>query len=57
MIKCSCCGKDISEEARTCPHCGQPTEYKKASDANTAKGVWDLLWWIIGAVVICAIIG
>lgn len=57
MIKCVCCGKDISSEARICPNCGQPTEYKKTTDANTAKGIWDFLWLIIGAVVLCAIIG
>lgn len=57
MIKCSCCGKDISEEARTCPHCGQPTEYKKTSDAQNFQGCSTILWWIIVAVVLCAIIG
>lgn len=57
MIKCSCCGKDISEEARTCPHCGQPTEYKKTSDAQNFQGCSTILGWIVVAVVLCAIIG
>lgn len=24
LIKCSACNRDISSEAATCPHCGQP---------------------------------
>ena len=55
MIKCSCCGNDISEEAKVCPHCGQPTEYKKSSDANTFNGVTNILSWIIVLVIACAI--
>jgi len=55
MIKCPCCGKEISEEAKVCPHCGQPTEYKKTSDANTFNGVTNILSWIIVLVIACAI--
>lgn len=53
MIKCSCCGKSISEEAKLCPHCGQPTEYKKENDKHTGN----VIFWIIVVVVLCAIIG
>lgn len=53
MIKCSCCGKDISEEAKVCPHCGQPTEYKKQTAANT----FNAIYWIIALGILCAIIG
>lgn len=29
LIKCSGCGKDISEHAKACPHCGQPKWHQK----------------------------
>lgn len=53
MINCTCCGKEISEEATRCPHCGQPTAYKKAK--NTAT--FNAIYWIIAIIVLCAIIG
>lgn len=37
MIKCSECGKDISDNATACPHCGCPMEdiRKELTDAGT----------------------
>ncbi len=52
-IICSCCGKEISPEAKVCPHCGQPTAYKK----NLDKTRFDFIYWLIAAIIICAIIG
>lgn len=31
LIKCGECGKEISDEALVCPHCGIPTMKKKGS--------------------------
>lgn len=55
MIKCSCCGKEISEEARVCPNCGQPTEYKKKRDESTSNTVASIIYWIIVLVIAAAI--
>ncbi len=27
LVKCHSCGKEISSEAKTCPHCGEPDPY------------------------------
>ena len=29
LIKCSECGKEVSDKAKTCPNCGNPTQNKK----------------------------
>lgn len=31
LIKCSECGKDISSEAKACPHCGAKPQYKPSA--------------------------
>lgn len=33
LTSCRCCGGRVSNEAQTCPHCGQP---KPAREATTA---------------------
>ena len=36
LIKCSECGKEISDKATTCPNCGSPTvSFEKAKEENT----------------------
>ena len=37
LIKCSDCGSQISQEAKTCPKCGAPT----------LNGKLNALWWEI----------
>lgn len=27
LVHCNACGKEISDAAQTCPHCGQPDPY------------------------------
>ena len=40
LIRCSECGKEISDKANTCPHCGAPVE-KSETAAETPKAkVW-----------------
>ena len=34
LIKCKECGKEISEEARTCPNCGAKTDITKKKEEN-----------------------
>tara|TARA_B100000579_G_scaffold173244_1_gene141217 strand:+ start:475 stop:777 length:303 start_codon:yes stop_codon:yes gene_type:complete len=53
LIKCSECGKEISDKATTCPNCGCPTvafeKAKKIKEGNREQVVAGLL---VGAVVI-----
>lgn len=39
LIECKACGKEISTEARACPHCGHPSDeqlrVQKMEDKNT----------------------
>ena len=32
LISCKECGKDISDKALTCPHCGAPTKYAQQKE-------------------------
>jgi hypothetical protein len=34
LINCKDCKKQISDQARTCPHCGCPTDIQKSIDAT-----------------------
>lgn len=34
MIKCYKCGKQVSDKARNCPHCGNIINYDKLSNNN-----------------------
>ena len=49
LIKCSECGKEISDKALTCPECGSPTKKAEKDNENRGQIVAGLL---IGAVVI-----
>ena len=47
LIKCSECGKDISDKAETCPNCGNPI--KPILIEKTSKG-WKaakLISWVV----------
>lgn len=37
LVKCKECGKEISDQAITCPHCGAPTP-KVEEDKDKKKG-------------------
>lgn len=53
MTKCRTCGKDISKNAKQCPHCGAPTPGAIAGQAVTGAGCGILLApFIIVAVVL-----
>lgn len=41
LIKCSECGKEISEKAKTCIHCGNPIYKEKTKTMNKKK--WEEL--------------
>lgn len=45
LIKCPECGKEISDTATTCPHCGTKTNYQKKKSGWFALG---LIIFIIG---------
>ena len=49
LIDCRECGKEISDKARTCPHCGCPSEEQernqKIRDTNTQSA------WVVRIIV------
>lgn len=64
LIKCSECGKDISDKAATCPHCGCPllnAEYsqkhkkKNGVDAKRTK-IFLSAAFIVGVIIVFAIL-
>lgn len=60
MTTCKECGKSVSDQAKTCPHCGAPTS-GKAAEPNTKKpgGCLSLIKWTLfigGAFAIIAVI-
>lgn len=54
LIKCSECGKEISDKALTCPNCGCPVSEltKKEDTVLTKKGKSIKLWLMITGVII-----
>lgn len=38
LIQCSVCGKDISENATACPHCGEPMKNERVSQKIVESG-------------------
>lgn len=54
MIKCNECHKEISDQAKSCPYCGCPSEHQKEIDktqeqnANSAR----IMWTIIGIIML-----
>ena len=52
LISCKECGKDISDKALTCPHCGAPTKYaQQKEDDNFQWFQGFMLVLLIGTVV------
>ncbi len=51
LIKCEECGKEISEEARTCPNCGAKL---KTNRNNILKQWW--FWFIIVIIIIVTVL-
>lgn len=52
LIKCPECGKEISDTATTCPHCGTITQHQK--DLNAKSNIGNIL---IGIGVALSILG
>lgn len=52
LIKCKECGKEISEEARTCPNCGAKTSKSKKRNKVIVKIVIAILIIVILAMII-----
>ena len=50
MIKCRECGKEISNTAEKCPHCGCKTRYGKEQEDKKGNGT--MLYIGIGAIII-----
>lgn len=50
LTKCRECGKEISTEAASCPHCGAPMKTAAPKNSNTGMGC-------LGVIVLIAIIG
>lgn len=50
MIKCNACGKDVSENAMSCPMCGEPTPALTRDDIATIKhdARYRTWTWILG---------
>ena len=53
LIKCKECGKEISEQASSCPKCGCPTEENKIKNNKSSVGI---NIWLSLCVFICFII-
>jgi hypothetical protein len=51
LIKCKECGKEVSSEAKKCPHCG-----KKLKTSSLGKGILYVFLILIGLIVLGAII-
>lgn len=43
LIKCSDCGKEVSDNARACIHCGNPLPKKKKEIKGEASDGWAVL--------------
>lgn len=54
LIKCSECGKEISDKAKVCPHCGYELHSNQnVSNNENKKGTYGLVGMILG---LCSII-
>lgn len=68
LIKCSECGKEISDKAPACPMCGnplnvavttnsKPVEIERTSKKWKKKRVWTVLVFIFGLMILTRSIG
>ena len=49
LIKCRECSKEISDKAKSCPHCGSPTFFAEEENEATQRIAFIVL--IIGVVI------
>jgi hypothetical protein len=64
MVHCNSCSRDISREAKTCPHCGQPDPYTDV-DARLDVAIYKKVereenretWIILSSDIICTLWG
>lgn len=58
MTKCKECGKDISDTAKTCPHCGASTSpiLDTVSSVGETAGSLGSLLLLIGIIIIAAVV-
>ena len=60
MTNCSKCGKEVSERATTCPHCGEVgpalSEEQKRKIENFEK-INNIALGVVGIIIILCIIG
>lgn len=52
LIKCAECGKDVSSEAKTCPHCGAKVVLPKKPMSKTKK----IIFGALGGVILISIV-
>lgn len=52
LIKCGECGKEISEQAKTCPNCGARTQKSKKQSRTTVKFIIVIVIIAVLAVII-----
>ena len=57
LIVCSECGKEFSERAAACPHCGCPNDSKKAEAPLVRDGVSGCVNGVVAAVGILLVVG
>ena len=55
LVKCPECGNDVSDTARTCPHCGYNLRIKNTEQKPRRKKKW-LPFVIIGGVLLTILI-
>ncbi len=48
LIKCSECGKEISSNAESCPHCGNPIEAKEKTIPTYVNKTVRVTCWGLG---------
>ena len=55
LIKCKECGKTISDEAKSCPNCGSPTEKSKNKRVKIFKLAFTIGIIIVALIVFCLV--
>ncbi len=59
LIQCRACGRDISPNAASCPHCGEPRPEAQPKPKQTATGLLAaiIIGLIVGAILFKMIAG
>ena len=55
LIRCETCGRDVSDEAKTCPHCGAKTPSTIAKQKARKRILW-IVGLIVGIIVVCGLV-